>query len=56
MTVRYGNKFLEFEKGKNAKELFSKEELESTLQNIKKADDVGEFDKLLEGQTLYTSR
>ena len=39
LTVRYGNKLLEFEKGKNAIELASKAELESTPQNIKKVVD-----------------
>jgi hypothetical protein len=33
----------------------SKEELEPTLQSIKKAVDNGEFDKLLEKQLTYGS-
>ena len=49
-TIRYGNKLIEFEEGKNAIELSSKEELEPTLQSIKKAVDDGEFDRLLEEQ------
>ena len=55
LTIRYGNKVIELEKGKNAIELSSKEELEPTLQSIKKAVDDGEFDKLLEEQISYGS-
>ena len=50
LTIRYGNKVIEFEQGKNAIELSSKAELEPTLQSIKKAVDNGEFDRLLEEQ------
>ena len=46
LTIRYGNKVIEFEEGKNAIELSSKEELEPTLQSIKKAVDDGEFEGL----------
>ena len=56
LTIRYGNKVIELEKGKNAIELSSKEELEPTLQSIKKAADNGEFDVLLEKQLTYGSR
>ena len=57
LTVRYGNKLLEFEKGKNAIELASKAALEEpTLQKIKKGVDNGEFDRLLEEQLAYGSR
>ena len=56
LTVRYGNKLMEFDKGKNAIELSSKAELEPTLQSIKKAVDDGEFDELLEEQLAYGSR
>ena len=56
LTIRYGNKVIELEKGKNAIELSSKAELEPTLQSIKKAVDSGEFDKLLEEQLAYGSR
>ena len=52
----YGNKLIEFEKGKNTIELSSKAELEPTLQSIKKAVDNGEFDKFLEEQLAYGSR
>ena len=52
LTVRYGNKLIEFEKGKIAIELSSKADLELTLQCIKKASDNGEFDKLL-GERLH---
>ena len=55
LTVRYGNKLIEFEKGKIAIELSSKAELEPTLQSIKKAVDNGEFDILLEEQLAYGS-
>ena len=56
LTIRYGNKVIELEKGKNAIELSSKAELEPTLQSIKKAVDNGEFDVLLEEQLEYGSR
>ena len=55
LTIRYGNKLIEFEKGKNAIELSSKAELEPTLQSIKKSVDNGEFDILLEEQLAYGS-
>jgi hypothetical protein len=48
LTIRYGNKVVEFEQGKNAIELSSKAALEPTLQSIKQAVDNGEFDVLLE--------
>ena len=56
LTIRYGNKVIEFEEGKNAIELSSKAELEPTLQSIKQAVDNGEFDTLLEKQLAYGSR
>jgi hypothetical protein len=56
LTIRYGNKVIEIEEGKNAIELSSKAELEPTLQSIKKAIDDGEFDTLLEKQLAYGSR
>ena len=56
LTIRYGNKVIELEKGKNAIELSSKAELEPTLQSIKKAVDNGEYDKLLEELLAYGSR
>ena len=56
LTIRYGNKVIEFEQGKNAIELSSKADLEPTLQSIKKAVDNGEFDTLLEEQLAYGSR
>ena len=56
LTIRYGNKLIEFEKGKNAIELSSKAELEPTLQSIKKSVSNGEFDRLLEEQISYGSR
>ena len=56
LTIRYGNKVIEFEEGKNAIELSSKAELEPMLQSIKKDVDNGEFDVLLEKQLAYGSR
>ena len=56
LTIRYGNKVIELEQGKNAIELPSKSELEPTLQSIKKAVDDGEFDTLLERQLAYGGR
>ncbi len=55
LTIRYGNKVIEFEEGKNAIELSSKAKLEPTLQSIKEAVDDGEFDRLLEEQLAYGS-
>ena len=56
LTIRYGNKVIELEQGKNAIELSSKAELEPTLQSVKKAVDNGEFDTLLEQQLEYGGR
>ena len=56
LTIRYGNKVIEIEEGKNAIALPSKADLEPTLQNIKKAVGNGEFDALLEEQLAYGSR
>jgi hypothetical protein len=55
LTIRYGNKVIELEKGKNAIELTAKAALKPILQSIKKAVDDGEFDKLLEEQLAYGS-
>ena len=56
LTIRYGNKVIEIEEGKNAIKLSSKAELEPTLQSIKQTVDNGEFDRLLEEQLAYGSR
>ena len=56
LIIRYGNKVIEFEQGKNAIEFSSKKEIMPTLQNIKKAVDNGEFDKLLEENLAYGGR
>ena len=56
LTIRYGNKVIEFEQGKNAIELSAKAALKPTLQSIKKSVDNGEFDTLLEEQLAYGSR
>ena len=55
LTIRYGNKLIEFEEGKNAIKLSSKAALEPTLHSIKKDVDDGEFDGLLEEQLAYGS-
>ena len=55
LKIRYGNKVVELEQGKNAIELPSKADLEPTLQSIKQAVDNGEFDTLLEEQLAYGS-
>ena len=55
LTIRYGNKVIEIEQGKNAIKLSSKAELEPTLQSIKKAVENGDFDRLLEEQLAYGS-
>jgi len=55
LTIRYGNKVIELEQGKNAIKLSSKSKLEPTLQSIKKSVDNGEFDRLLEEQLAYGS-
>ena len=39
LTIRYGNKVIELEKGKNAIELSSKVKIKPTLQSIKQAVD-----------------
>ena len=56
LTIRYGNKVIEIEEGKNAIELSSKVKIKPTLQSIKQAVDNGEFDTLLEEQLAYGSR
>ena len=55
LTIRYGNKVIELEKGKNAIELSAKAALKPTLQSIKKAVDNGEYDKILEEHLAYGS-
>jgi len=47
---------LEFEKGKNAIQLFSKAALDPTFPYIKKAVDNGELDMLLKEQLAYGTR
>jgi len=55
LTIRYGNKVIELEQGKNAIELSSISELAPTLQSIKQAVDDGEFDTIIEQQLAYGS-
>lgn len=56
LTVRYGNKPLEFAKGKNAIALKSKEDVEPTLRKLKLAVAAGEFDEMLTQQVGITRR
>jgi len=50
LTVRYGSKAIEFEKGKNAIELDSEEQVAATLLKVKDAVKAGEFDELIAAQ------
>ena len=50
LTIRYGSKAIEFTKGKNAIELEGEEQVAATLQKIKEAVQVGEFDALIAQQ------
>jgi hypothetical protein len=47
LTIRYGNKVIEFEQGKNAIELSSKKELEPTLQSVCRQMNVDQSCKFL---------
>jgi hypothetical protein len=53
LVVRYGSKPLEFAKGKNAIELDSEAEVESTLAKLKDAVDAGELDAIIEQQAQF---
>ena len=56
LVVRYGSKSLEFAKGKNAIELNSEAEVESTLTKLKEAVETGELDTLIEQQAQFGRR
>jgi len=53
LVVRYGSKPLEFAKGKNAIQLDSEAEVESTLAKLKEAVEAGELDALIEQQAQF---
>jgi len=48
--VGYGDKTLEFAKGKNAIELTSEAEVAATLRKVREAAERGELDALIEQQ------
>jgi hypothetical protein len=51
--VRYGNKQLEFAKGRNAIELSSEADVEKTLTKLREAVETGELDALIEQQAQF---
>lgn len=53
LVVRYGSKPLEFAKGKNAIQLESEAEVESTLMKLKEAVEAGELDAMIEQQAQF---
>ncbi|MDA9088236.1 hypothetical protein N9K24_00700 [Amylibacter sp.] len=56
LVVRYGNKPLEFAKGKNAIELASEAEVADVLAMVREAAELGELDVLIEKQAQYGRR
>ena len=54
--MRYGNKTLEFAKGKNAIELASEAEVADTLRKVREAAKLGELDALIEQQVQFGRR
>ena len=56
LVVRYGNKLLEFAKGKNAIELAIEAEVADTLRKIREAVKLGELDGLIEQQAQFGRR
>ena len=52
LQVRYGNKVIEFAKGKNAIEVNSGEELITTLQKLRTATMSGELDEIITTTSL----
>lgn len=56
LTVRYGSKAIEFEKGKNAIELDSEEQVAATLLKVKEAVVGGEFDELIAAQVTVRKK
>ena len=53
LVVRYGNKPLEFAKGKNAIELASEAEGADVLAKVREAVELGELDALIEKQAQF---
>ena len=49
LTIRYGSKPIEFQKGKCAIELNTEAEVLGTLETVKRSVEASEFDALLEG-------
>jgi len=56
LTIRYGSKAIEFEKGKNAIELDSEEQVADTLLKVKDAVTAGEFDELIAAQVTVRNK
>ena len=56
LVVRYGNKPLEFSKGKNAIELASEAEVADVLAKLREAAELGELDALIEKQAQFGRR
>ena len=56
LVERYGNKTLEFAKGKNAIELASEAEVADTLRKLREAAELGELDALIEQQAQFGRR
>ena len=54
--MRYGNKPLEFAKGKNAIELASEAEVADVLAKVREAAELGELDALIEQQVQFGRR
>ena len=56
IVVRYGNKPLEFAKGKNAIELATEAEVADVLAKVREATELGELDALIEKQAQFGRR
>ena len=56
LEVRYGNKPLEFAKGKNAIELATEAEVADVLAKVREAAENGELDALIEKQAQFGRR
>ena len=56
LVVRYGSKPLEFDKGKNAIELGSEEEVADALAKVREAAELGELDVVIEQQARFGRR
>jgi hypothetical protein len=53
LTVRYGARAIEFQKGKGAIEVASVDKLADTLRSVREAVDGGELDELLAKYAQY---